>query len=69
MQIFSENLTPTQTRPEVSSCPSGCKISPCNSTISNEPNFATFNEIPLVESIKYIIKWPKNGHDRAPIWS
>ena len=55
------------TRPGVSSCPPGCKISPCNSTISIEPNFATFNEITLVESIKYNLKWPKNGPDMAQI--
>ena len=45
------------TRPGVSSCPPGCKISSCNSTISIEPNFATFNEIDLVESFKYNLKW------------
>ena len=47
--------------------PQGCKISPCNSTISIEPNFATFDEITLVESIKYNLKWPKNCPDMAPI--
>ena len=41
--------------------PPGCKTSPCNSTISIEPDFATFNEIILVESIKSNLKWPKNG--------
>ena len=41
--------------------PPGCKISPCDSTISIEPNFATFNELTLVEFIKYNPKWPKNG--------
>ena len=47
--------------------PQGCKISPCNFTISIEPNFATFDEITLVKSIKYNLKWPKNGPDMAPI--
>ena len=47
--------------------PQRCKISPCNSTLSIEPNFATFDEKDLVESIKYNLKWPKNGPDMAPI--
>ena len=38
-----------------------------NSTISIETNFATFDEITLVESIKYNLKWSKNGPDMAPI--
>ena len=47
--------------------PQGCKISPCNSTISIEPNVAPFDEITLVESIKYNLKWPKKDPDMAPI--
>ena len=58
-----------ETRPGVSSCPPGCKTSPCNSTLSIEPNFATFAEITLVESIKYNLKQPKNGPDMAPMCS
>ena len=49
------------TKPGVSSCPPSCKISPCNSTISIEPTFATFEEKALVESIKHILKCPKNA--------
>ena len=45
--------------------PQGCKISPCNSTISIEPNFASFHEITLVESIKYNLRRLKNGPDMA----
>merc|ERR1712081_102251 len=37
--------------------PQGCLISPCNSTISIEPNFATFDQITLVESIKMALTW------------
>ena len=47
--------------------PQGCKISPCNSMISIEPNFATFDEITLVESITYNLKQQKNGPGMAPI--
>ena len=47
--------------------PQGCKISPCNSTISIEPNFTTFDKVTSVESIKHNLKWPKNGPDMAPI--
>ena len=32
--------------------PQGCKISPCNSKISIEQNFARSNTIPVVETIK-----------------
>ena len=49
--------------------PQGCKISPCNSKISIEPNLATFAEITLVKSVKYNLKRPKNGPDMAPICS
>ena len=53
------------TRPGVSGCLPDCKISPCNSTISSEPYLATFDEITLVESIKYNLRRPKNGPDMA----
>ena len=58
------NVSSMRTRPGVSSCPPGCKISLCNSTISIEPNFATFNEITSVESI---INTP-NGPKKALTW-
>ena len=50
IQFLKANSYPT--RPGVSSCPPGCKISPCNSIISIAPNFATFDEITLLEYIK-----------------
>ena len=59
--IFKKGQTFYETRPGVSSCPPGCKISPCNSTLSIEPNFTTSNELTLVEFVKYDLKWP--GHD------
>ena len=42
-RMLPESWLTDLTRPGVSSCPPGCKISPCNSTISIEPNCATFN--------------------------
>ena len=48
--------------------PPGCKISLHHSTVSIEPNFATFSaKKTLVETIIYNLNWPNNGSDKAPI--
>ena len=42
-KLLFKNLSEGKTRPGVSSCPPGCKISPHNSKVSIEQNFASSN--------------------------
>ena len=42
----------TQTRPGVSSCPPGCKISPHNSKVSIEQNFALSSNVTVLKTNK-----------------
>ena len=41
-----------RTRPGVSSCPPGCKISPYNSKVCIEQNLVISKNVALVEAIK-----------------
>ena len=56
-----------------SSCPTGCKISPHNSKVSIEQNFASSNKVAVVETIKLTWNDPKMAltwsGKLAPLWT